>query len=60
MADIISELHQLQSPHTANDFLDGLLEGESQVKNTLDGATQYAGYIVSSWLGIIKGRVFLL
>ncbi|KIP10464.1 hypothetical protein PHLGIDRAFT_115417 [Phlebiopsis gigantea 11061_1 CR5-6] len=55
-----AELHQLQSPHTADGFLDGLLDSESRVKNTLDDATQYAGYIISSWVGIIKSRGILL
>ncbi|GJE96201.1 hypothetical protein PsYK624_123950 [Phanerochaete sordida] len=51
-----SELHQIQSPQTADAFLDGLLAGSSQLKGAADDTAQFASYILSSWKGILKSR----
>lgn len=46
----------MQSPHTADAFLDDLLTKSSQLKGTVNDSAQFASYIVSSWKGILKSR----
>lgn len=54
------ELHQMNSPDTAEAFLESLLESSAQAKASLDDATQFASYIVSSWKGILKSQGVLI
>ncbi|EKM58482.1 uncharacterized protein PHACADRAFT_89589, partial [Phanerochaete carnosa HHB-10118-sp] len=51
-----AELHQIQSPHTVDAFLDDLLARSSQLKGAVDDTVQFASYIASSWKGILKSR----
>ncbi|PCH42058.1 hypothetical protein WOLCODRAFT_137666 [Wolfiporia cocos MD-104 SS10] len=51
-----AELHQLTSPKTAFDFLDGLLDTASKAESLFNDAGIFAGYIGRSWAGIIRSR----
>jgi len=57
---VIIELHQLYSPTTAHEFLDGLLEESRALGKAFDETGIYAKYIVDAWKGIIKSRGILL
>ncbi|OBZ72075.1 Ubiquinone biosynthesis protein coq9, mitochondrial [Grifola frondosa] len=51
-----AELHQLTSPHTAYQFLEGLLDMSSRIESSFGEAEIFAKYIVRSWVGIVKSR----
>ncbi|KZT67479.1 hypothetical protein DAEQUDRAFT_729141 [Daedalea quercina L-15889] len=51
-----AELHQLNSPGTAYEFLDSLLNSSGKVESALGDAGQFAKYIGQSWAGILKSR----
>jgi len=51
-----AELHQLNSPSTAYDFLGDLLNSSGKIESALTDAGIFAQYIGRSWAGIIKSR----
>ena len=50
------ELHQLNSPETAYDFLNDLLDGSSQLENIVSEATIFSDYLQRSVVGIVRSR----
>ncbi|KAI0783987.1 hypothetical protein BC629DRAFT_1594106 [Irpex lacteus] len=51
-----AELHQLNSPGTASDFLADLIHTSSRLENMVDDVGQFSSYVGRSWIGIIKSR----
>ncbi|KAH8100970.1 hypothetical protein BXZ70DRAFT_936820 [Cristinia sonorae] len=51
-----AELHQLNSPRTAYDFLDALLETSSKVHTAVNEVNTFADYIQRSAISIFKSR----
>ncbi|KAI0091015.1 hypothetical protein BDY19DRAFT_886259 [Irpex rosettiformis] len=55
-----AELHQMNSPDTAYEFLADLLQSSSKLGNAIGDVGQFASYVGRSWAGIIKSRGVLL
>ena len=52
----LKELHQLNSPRTAEAFLDSLLESGNRVDAALADTAQYAGFVVWGAGGIVRSQ----